>query len=72
MAGRKPDYHLMFVEENKGRKTWSRLGAGWKNEETKSIGIEVNTGLPVTLAPHTKLVLVENTENGAKEEFPQT
>jgi len=60
MAGRKPDYRLMFVEEAKGRKVWFKLGSGWKNDESNSVGIEVNAGVPITLNPHTKLVLVEN------------
>ena len=62
MAGRKPDYRVMFVEDNgKGRKTWFKVGAAWKNGESNSVGIEVNIGLPLILHPHTKLVLVENT-----------
>ena len=60
MAGRKPDYRLMFVEEAKGRKVWFKLGSGWKNEDSQSVGIEVNAGVPITLNPYTKLVLVEN------------
>jgi uncharacterized protein (DUF736 family) len=66
MAGRKPDYRLMFVEEAKGKKTYFRIGAGWKNDGrdngTDSVGIEVNIGLPLVLQPHTKLVLFENTK----------
>ncbi len=63
MAGRKPDYRVMFVEDNgKGRKTWFKVGAAWKNTESNSVGIEVNIGLPLILHPHTKLVLVENTQ----------
>jgi hypothetical protein len=49
MAGRKPDYRLVYVEENKGRKTYFRIGAGWKNQsddKAESVGIEVNIGLP--------------------------
>lgn len=65
MAGRKPDYRLCFVEEVKGKKVWHKIGSGWKNDS--SIGIQVNAGLPVTLPPNTKLVLVENTENGNGE-----
>ena len=70
MAGRKPDYRLVYVEDNgKGRKTSFRIGAGWKN--TNSVGIEVNIGLPLVLQPHTKLVLFENEQEGeAEEEFP--
>ena len=63
MAGRKPDFRLMFVEEVKGRKVWFKLGSGWGNGETNSDGIEVNAGVPITLNPHTKLVLVENTSD---------
>jgi hypothetical protein len=67
MPGRKPDYRLMFVEDNgKGKKVWHRVGAAWKNDNG-SIGVEVNAGLPVVFQSHTKLVLVEN-EN---EEQPQ-
>jgi hypothetical protein len=65
MAGRKPDYRLVFVDDNgKGRKTSFRIGAGWINENKdtgdKSVGIEINIGLPLVLQPHTKLVLFEN------------
>jgi len=74
MAGRKPDYRLVYVEENKGRKTYFRIGAAWKNTngEAESVGIEINVGLPLTLAPHTKLVLFENKETGEADdaEFP--
>jgi hypothetical protein len=72
MAGRKPDFRLMFVEDNgRGRKVWFKVGSAWKNEDSNSVGIEVNAGLPITLAPHTKLVLVENKEDDADEtEFP--
>jgi hypothetical protein len=38
------------------------LGSGWNNEDSQSVGIEVNAGIPITLNPHTKLVLVENKE----------
>lgn len=63
MPGRKPDFRVMFVEDNgKGRKTWFKVGAAWKNGESNSVGIEVNIGLPLILHPHTKLVLVENTQ----------
>lgn len=63
MAGRKPDYRVMFVEDNgKGRKTWFKVGAAWKNTESNSVGIEVNIGLPLILHPHTKLVLVDNAQ----------
>jgi hypothetical protein len=35
MAGRKPDFRVMFVEDNgKDRKVWFRVGAAWKNEES--------------------------------------
>jgi hypothetical protein len=73
MPGRKPDYRLVYVQENKGRKTSFRIGAGWKNNGTdktgESVSIEVNIGLPLVLEPHTKLVLFENTDNG--EERPE-
>ena len=74
MAGRKPDYRLVYVEDNgKGRKTSFRIGAGWKNtsKETgaESVGIEVNIGLPLVLQPHTKLVLFENKPNDDDAEF---
>lgn len=66
MAGRKPDYRVMFVEDNgKGRKTYFRVGGAWKNKSdngAESVGIEINIGLPLVLAPHTKLVLFENTQ----------
>ena len=67
MAGRKPDYRLVFVQDNgRGRKTSFRIGAAWinKNGDTgeESVGIEVNIGLPLVLAPNTKLVLFENKE----------
>ena len=63
MAGRKPDFRLVCVEEVKGRKAYHRVGAGWKNTngESESISIDVNAGLPLILQPHTKLVLFENT-----------
>jgi hypothetical protein len=71
MAGRKPDFRLMFVEDNgRGKKVWFKLGSGWKNGETNSVGIEVNAGVPITLNPHTKLVLVENTNEEEDSEFP--
>ena len=71
MPGRKPDFRLCFVEEVKGKKVWHRIGAGWKNDDSNSIGIQVNAGLPVTLPPNTKLVLVENTDNnGGEDDFP--
>lgn len=71
MAGRKPDFRVMFVEGNgKGRKTWFRVGAAWKNGESNSVGIEVNIGLPLILHPHTKLVLVENTGAFGKLVWP--
>ena len=70
MAGRKPDYRVVFVEDNgKGRKTYFRVGAAWKNGSdsgTESVGIEINIGLPLVLAPHTKLVLFENKEDDAE------
>jgi hypothetical protein len=74
MAGRKPDFRLMFVEDNgRGKKVWFKLGSAWKNTETNSVGIEVNAGVPITLNPHTKLVLVENTtEEEGDTEFNQT
>jgi hypothetical protein len=53
MAGRKPDYRLMFVKESKGRKVWFKLGSGWKNEDSQSVGIEVNAGVPITLRSDT-------------------
>lgn len=63
MAGRKPDYRVMFVEDNgKGKKVWYKIGSAWKNGESKSVGVEINIGLPLVLSPHTKLVLVENTQ----------
>ena len=73
MAGRKPDFRVMFVEDNgKGRKVYFRVGAGWKNEDKESgkesVGIEINIGLPLVLQPHTKLVLFENTEKAEAEE----
>ena len=56
MAGRKPDYRVMFVEDNgKGRKVWYKIGSAWKNGESNSVGVEINIGLPLVLAPHTKL-----------------
>jgi hypothetical protein len=68
MAGRKPDFRVMFVENNgKGRNTWFKVGAAWKNEESGSVGVEVNIGLPLMLQPHTKLVLVENKEDEETE-----
>jgi hypothetical protein len=71
MAGRKPDYRLVVVEENKGRKTSFKLGAAWKNEGDNgvSIGIEVNVGVPIVLQPHSKLVLFENREE-EETDFP--
>lgn len=72
MAGRKPDFRVMFVEDNgKGRKVWFRVGSAWKNEESQSVGVDINIGLPLVLQPHTKLVLVENKNGEAEEtEFP--
>jgi hypothetical protein len=71
MAGRKPDFRVMFVEDNgKGRKTWFRVGGAWKNGESNSVGIEINIGLPLVLQPHTKLVLVENTNDESDASFP--
>jgi hypothetical protein len=73
MAGRKPDYRVMFVEDNgKGRKVWYKIGSAWKNEESKSVGVEINIGLPLVLSPHTKLVLVENTQDDDTDFEPQT
>lgn len=73
MPGRKPDYRVVFVEDNgKGRKTYFRVGAAWKNGSdggTESVGIEINIGLPLVLAPHTKLVLFENKENEGDTDF---
>lgn len=64
MAGRKPDYRVMFVEDNgKGKKVWYKIGSAWKNESSNSVGVEINIGLPLVLSPHTKLVLVENGES---------
>ena len=73
MPGRKPEYRLVVVDDNgRGRRTSFKLGAGWVNEskETgeKSIGIEVNVGVPITLVPHQKLVLFANTEKEAEED----
>lgn len=73
MAGRKPEYRLVVVDDNgRGRKTSFKLGAGWVNEAKdtgeKSIGIEVNIGVPIVLAPHSKLVLFENKEREAEAE----
>jgi hypothetical protein len=74
MAGRKPDFRVMFVEDNgKGRKVWYKIGSAWKNGESNSVGVEINIGLPLVLAPHTKLVLVENSEDDdASFEQPTT
>lgn len=72
MAGRKPDYRVMFVEDNgKGKKTWFRVGSAWRNQDSKSVGIDVNIGLPLILNPHTKLVLVENTQEDDATFEPQ-
>jgi hypothetical protein len=68
MAGRKPDFRVMFVEDKgKGRKIWFKVGAAWRNEESGSVGVEVNIGLPLMLQPHTKRVLVENKEDEGEE-----
>jgi uncharacterized protein (DUF736 family) len=76
MAGRKPDFRVVFVEDNgKGRKTYFRVGAAWKNggdSGTESVGIEINIGLPLVLAPHTKLVLFENKADDEDTSFDQT
>ena len=73
MAGRKPDYRLVVADDNgKGRVTYFRLGAAWLNEnkETgqKSIGIQVNVGVPIVLEPNAKLILFENTPKNGDEE----
>ena len=48
MAGQKPDYRLMFPEDNgRGKKTWFKIGGGWKSEEKGTVGIEINVGLPI-------------------------
>jgi hypothetical protein len=76
MAGRKPDFRLVYVQENKGRKTSFRIGAGWKKTGTEksgeSVSIEVNIGLPLVLEPHTKLVLFENTDDNNEERPEET
>ena len=76
MAGRKPDYRLVVADDNgKGRTTYFRLGGAWLNENKdtgqKSIGIQVNVGVPIVLQPNSKLVLFENaTKEEDDAEFP--
>ena len=55
-----PRANASLFRARSGCAAW-REGSGWKNDETNSVEIEVNAGVPITLTPHTKLVLVENT-----------
>ena len=72
MAGQKPDYRLMFPEDNgRGKKTWFKIGGGWKSEEKGTVGIEINVGLPIVLQPHTKLVLVPNEDDSFERQEQQ-
>lgn len=67
MAGKKPDYilKLLFNESNgdpQSRQTkgaWRRLGAAWVHEnETRTIGIKLDSTVPITLPPDARLILV--------------
>jgi hypothetical protein len=66
MAGRKPDYRLVVPSDSgRGKTTYHRIGGAWLNEEgeTKSIGIQVNAGVPLVRNPGQKLVLFENKDD---------
>jgi hypothetical protein len=68
MAGRKPDYRVVVPQDNgKGNRNYFRIGGAWSNENKdtgeKSIGVQINVGLPITLIPGQKLVLFENKDD---------
>ena len=50
---RKPDYQVTFPV----RGVWHRLGAAWQNDGG-TINVVLDVGVPITLSPGDKLVLV--------------
>lgn len=62
MKGQRPDYQVKLPVGN----VWHKLGAAWNNSGG-SINIVLDVGVPMTLQPGTKLVLVpeRNDEEGA-------
>ena len=75
MAGRKPDYIVKFpVRETKGngqtqevKEVWHRLGAAWVHEnQSGTIGVTLDVGVPIMLPPGAQLVLVPPPQDGAE------
>ena len=50
---RQPDYRVTFPVKG----VWHKLGAAWKNDGG-TINVIVDVGVPITLSPGDKLVLV--------------
>jgi hypothetical protein len=50
---RKPDYRVTFPVNG----VWHRLGAAWKNDGG-TINVVLDVGVPITIHPGNKLVLV--------------
>ena len=59
-TGDKPDYLVKLPVGG----VWHKLGAAWKSkrEDNTSITMVLDVGAPITLAPGTKLVLTEPTQ----------
>lgn len=69
MSGRKPDYRVVVPSDNgKGKTNYFRIGGAWvsEGEEGKSIGVQINAGVPLLLQPGQKLVLFENKDDEAE------
>jgi hypothetical protein len=58
---RKPDYRVTFPV----RGVWHRLGAAWINDGG-TINVVLDVGVPITLQPGNKLVLVPPKEGEAE------
>lgn len=56
--GQKPDYVVKLPVKG----VWHKLGAAW-NGENGTMSLVLDVGVPITLGPGTKLVLVPPFEN---------
>ena len=57
MKGQRPDYQVKFPVGD----VWHKLGAAWHNNGG-SINVVLDVGVPMTLQPGAKLVLVPEKE----------
>jgi hypothetical protein len=58
---RKPDYRVTFPVNG----VWHKLGAAWKNDGG-TINVVLDVGVPITIHPGNKLVLVPPKEDEAE------